>query len=79
MGEVGIDISAARPKALTMEMLDEADRVVTMGCGAERGVPREFRRDRGLAARRPQREANRGSRRIRDEIRTRVQTLVQKY
>ena len=32
MGELGIDISEAKPKLLTMEMLEEADRVITMGC-----------------------------------------------
>lgn len=30
--EVGIDISGAKPKLLTLEMLDSADRVITMGC-----------------------------------------------
>ncbi|MBN2100022.1 MAG: arsenate reductase ArsC, partial [Dehalococcoidia bacterium] len=42
MREVGIDISAAKPKALTMDMLDQADRVVTMGCGAEEVCPASF-------------------------------------
>jgi arsenate reductase (thioredoxin) len=42
MREVGIDISAARPKALTMEMLEQADRVVTMGCGVEGVCPASF-------------------------------------
>lgn len=32
MKEVGIDISQARPKLLTLEMLNEAERVITMGC-----------------------------------------------
>lgn len=32
MNEVGIDISHARPKLLTLEMLKHADRVITMGC-----------------------------------------------
>lgn len=32
MQEVGIDISAAKPKMLTPEMLEAADRVITMGC-----------------------------------------------
>ena len=35
MKEVGIDISGNKPKALTEDMLAQADRVVTMGCGAE--------------------------------------------
>lgn len=33
MAEVGIDISAERPKMLTDEMARHADVIVTMGCG----------------------------------------------
>ena len=33
MEEVGIDISDAIPKRLTADMVEEADIVVTMGCG----------------------------------------------
>jgi arsenate reductase len=33
MGELGIDISGARPKRLTADMIERADLVVTMGCG----------------------------------------------
>ncbi|MEW6593214.1 MAG: arsenate reductase ArsC [Candidatus Hadarchaeota archaeon] len=32
MKEVGIDMSGAKPKLLTPEMLDEADIVISMGC-----------------------------------------------
>ena len=35
MREVGIDISGNMPKALTLDMVEKADRVITMGCGAE--------------------------------------------
>ncbi len=35
MREVGIDIGHKKPKALSSEMLEQADRVITMGCGAE--------------------------------------------
>ena len=35
MFEVGIDIRNQVPKALTLEMLKSADRVITMGCGVE--------------------------------------------
>ena len=31
----GVDATSARPKALTTELTDWADRVVTMGCGDE--------------------------------------------
>jgi arsenate reductase len=39
MAELGIDISTHRPKALTKEMLDSADRVYIMGCDAQRYCP----------------------------------------
>jgi protein-tyrosine-phosphatase len=42
MREVGIDISRNKPKALTMEMLEQADRVITMGCGVEGVCPASF-------------------------------------
>jgi len=32
--EIGIDISHAKPKAISNEMIREADRIITMGCGA---------------------------------------------
>ena len=35
MREVGIDIGGNKPKALTMDMVKKADRMTTMGCGAE--------------------------------------------
>jgi len=35
MKEIGIDITKQRPKALTMKMVEEADIVITMGCGAD--------------------------------------------
>jgi arsenate reductase len=33
MREVGIDITAAQPKLLTVDAVQEADVVITMGCG----------------------------------------------
>ncbi len=35
MKEIGIDITKQKPKALTMKMVEEADVVITMGCGAD--------------------------------------------
>jgi arsenate reductase (thioredoxin) len=35
MGELGVDVSAQRPRRLTREMAERADVVVTMGCGDE--------------------------------------------
>ena len=39
MAEIGIDISAARPKLIDPDVLARASRVITMGCDVE-GVPR---------------------------------------
>ena len=35
MREAGIDISGNKPKMLTLEMVEKADRMITMGCGDE--------------------------------------------
>ncbi|HYB75597.1 MAG TPA: arsenate reductase ArsC [Nitrososphaerales archaeon] len=40
MKEVGVDISANRPKVLTAEMINEASQVFTMGCSVEEVCPR---------------------------------------
>lgn len=42
MGEVGIDISHQKPKKLTPEMIEPADKVITMGCGVEEVCPATF-------------------------------------
>ena len=78
MREVGIDIGAAKPKALTMEMLDQADRVVTMGCGAEGVCPASFVETEDWQLEDPKGKPIEDVRRIRDEIRTRVLTMLEK-
>ncbi len=76
MAEVGIDITAARPQALTTEAVQESDVVVTMGCGdACPYYPGKRYEDwvlddpagQGIEAVRP----------IRDEIRSRVEALLE--
>ena len=75
MAEDGIDISAATPKVLTTEAVEESDVVITMGCGdacpfypGKRYEDWKLDDPAGLdiAAVRP----------IRDEIRARVEKLV---
>ncbi|GAA3549256.1 arsenate reductase ArsC [Nocardioides daeguensis] len=75
MAEVGIDIAAEQPKALTDSAVREADVVITMGCGDECPFfPGKRYEDwvlddpagQGIDAVRP----------IRDEIRRRVEALV---
>ena len=76
MHEVGVDISAAKPKALTMEMLEQADRVVTMGCGVEGVCPASFVETEDWQLEDPKGKPIEEVRRIRDEIRARVLKLL---
>jgi arsenate reductase len=77
MKEVGIDLSGASPQKLTVELAREADMLVTMGCGDRCPyVP-------GLAIEDWPLEDPRGQsvervREIRDDIRARVQALLER-
>jgi len=75
MAEVGVDITAEQPKVLTTDAVKASDVVITMGCGDACPVfPGKRYEDwelddpagQGLDAVRP----------IRDEIRSRIETLV---
>jgi arsenate reductase (thioredoxin) len=39
MKEIGIDLSPNKPKKLTLELLQSADKAITMGCGVEKSCP----------------------------------------
>jgi arsenate reductase len=76
MKEIGIDMSQRRPKPLTSEMLKEADRIVAMDSDVLKRVPQEF------LAKTENWNTNallgRGIeevRRIRDEIKSKVERL----
>ena len=75
MAEVGIDMRGRRPKLLTAAMVEESDRVITMGCGEDvcPVVPKEVA-DWDLDD--PHGQPIERVREIRDEIRRRVGTLV---
>ena len=76
MLEKGIDLSGNRPKLLTAEMAERADRLVTMGCSLEEAcpVPAEAE-DWGLddPAGKPAEEV----RRIRDTVEEKVKLLLE--
>jgi arsenate reductase len=78
MQEIGIDISGNKPKALTMEMLEQADRVVTMGCGVEGVCPASFVETEDWQLEDPKGKPIGEVRRIRDEIRARVLSMLDK-
>ena len=39
MAEEGIDLSGKQPKPLTADMVQQADRVITLGCGVAQSCP----------------------------------------
>jgi protein-tyrosine-phosphatase len=75
MNEVGIDLSQARPRRLTTDLAQEAQLLITMGCGdACPLVPGARRDDWPLDD--PKGRRLEDVRRIRDEIRLRVEHLI---
>ena len=78
MREVGIDIGGNKPKMLTLEMVEKADRMVTMGCGAdaEAVCPASFIETEDWALEDPEGKTVDQVRRIRDEIKEKVTRLV---
>ena len=77
MKEVGIDLTGARPIRLTTELAEQAQVLVTMGCGDECPyVPGATRDDWPLDD--PTGKPVEQVRAIRDEIRSRVEALIDK-
>ena len=76
MRQMGIDISDNRPKALTLEMVEQADKVVTMGCGVEGICPATFVETENWELADPKGKTLEEVREIRDEIRAKVVDLL---
>jgi arsenate reductase (thioredoxin) len=75
MSEIGIDISTEQPKKLEDGMVRESDVVITMGCGDACPIyPGKRYEDWDLED--PSGKSLQTVRRIRDEIHTRVDTLI---
>jgi arsenate reductase len=75
MAEVGIDITDQQPKLLTIDAVRESDAVITMGCGDTCPVfPGKRYEDWDLPD--PAGRDIDAVRLIRDDIRSRVQTLI---
>jgi arsenate reductase len=75
MQEIGIDLSHAKPQKLTEELAREAQLLVTMGCGEKCPYVPGLRRD-DWPLRDPKGRPIDEVRVIRDEIRNRVQSLL---
>lgn len=79
MREIGIDISKQRPKYLTPEMIEKADRVITMGCGVEEVCPASFIPTEDWELDDPEGKSLEEIRMIRDTIKDRVERLVKEH
>ncbi len=78
MKEIGIDISSNIPKVLTVDMIEKADRMITMGCGAEAEAvcPASFIETEDWALEDPYGKSIEEVRKIRDQIKERVSKLI---
>ena len=75
MKEIGIDISSNTPKVLTTDSVQQSDAVITMGCGDVCPVFPGKRYEEGVLDD-PAGQGIESVRKIRDEIKERVQTLL---
>ena len=75
MQEIGIDLSAAKPQKLTQELANDATLLITMGCGDKCPYVPGLRRD-DWPLRDPKGLPAEEVRAIRDEVRDRVQNLI---
>ncbi|MEW6329213.1 MAG: arsenate reductase ArsC [Candidatus Micrarchaeota archaeon] len=76
MKEVGIDISRAKPKPLTLEMLERADIVITMGCEGVCPATSKAVEEWGIPD--PRGKSLEEYRKAREEIRARVEGLLKR-
>ena len=77
MQEIGIDLSNAKPQKLTEKLARNAQLLITMGCGDKCPYVPNLRRD-DWPLRDPKGQPMDEVRAIRDEIRERVQSLLNK-
>ena len=76
MKEVGIDISKNLPGALTPDMAEQADKVVTMGCGVEAVCPAAYTETEDWELEDPEGKSMEKVREIRNTIKARVSKLI---
>jgi len=78
MEEIGYDMSSHYPKMMTIDMVNSADRLVTMGCGvdAEGVCPASFIPTEDWGIEDPKGQSIDKVREIRDQIKTKVERLI---
>lgn len=82
MSEAGIDISSHTPAMLTLQMINDADIVVTMGCSVDRACPKPMLAEMNKKLIDWELEDPKGKsmaeiRKIRDDIQKRVNELAE--
>ncbi len=77
MQELDIDLSGNRPKLLTQTMLDEAEKVITMGCNVEDVCPANMTITEDWGLEDPKDQSVEKVRLIRDEVKIRVDKLIE--
>jgi arsenate reductase len=77
MEEIGIPMAGHAPKQLTQEMADNADRLITMGCGVDADAcPARFLVSEDWGLDDPKGQGIEHVRAIRDQIKARVEQLL---
>lgn len=77
MHEKGIDISKNKPKLINMEMVEEADLVIVMGCGAQDVCPAPLKKEViDWQLEDPKGKTIEEVRKIRDEIEGKILKLI---
>ena len=76
MKEKGLDVSEGKPKLLTQEMADAADRIITMGCSIEEACPTTCVPTEDWGFEDPAGKSIEQVRAIRDEVQVRVKHLL---
>ena len=76
MREAGLDISRQKPKMLTLEMMEGADRAISMGCGVAEACPAALVPVEDWEIEDPEGKPVEKVREIRDIIRDKVEKLI---
>ena len=76
MKEVGVDVSKQKPKLLTREMIERADKIITMGCGADVCPASYLPKVEDWAIEEPYGKPIDKVREIRDQIKGKVERLI---
>ncbi|HEY2923513.1 MAG TPA: arsenate reductase ArsC [Candidatus Eisenbacteria bacterium] len=76
MKEIGIDLSGRTPRRVDRAMVDQADHVISMGCDDPAVCEYPGRKVEDWSLEDPSKKPPEEVRRIRDEIRARVEALV---